>query len=396
MADKSIPKLESVTTPTSEDLALIVTDASSAPANKKSTLATFFNKIPTWLGFSTTPIVYTTGEIDVTTPVSFLSVTGSTTFSLPAGTIGQIKMLVCTVAASTPVGVLTPIASSNDGYDTLTFHEKGQSATLIYENSGWIVLSSTASNFSLGYEDFLRLEDGVGTSEGSYSATSTGEVLSQEAEDITGHLESKSFKFVLERSIGTVTTENISTKSISASTDSTDALIKQYDGTEVARIHDGAVVPTATGTSTSLSAGTGLGNRRRILTLGSGNDDNVLTLTVADSGSIIYVTPTNALSITLPLVGTNTGIWFDIIIAANFNKAFTIKTAGQEGVDNITLFCNASDAVAADVGGTDHDVLTFTNALIGSRIELINCVGGDAEEWHAYVRSMNTIDASIA
>ena len=37
MADKSITTLESVTTPTSEDLAIIVTDASTAPANKKST-----------------------------------------------------------------------------------------------------------------------------------------------------------------------------------------------------------------------------------------------------------------------------------------------------------------------------------------------------------------------
>ena len=141
MADKSIPKLESVTTPTSEDLAIVVTDVSTAPANKKSTLATFFNKIPTWLGFSTTPIVYTTGEIDVTTPVSFISVTGTTTFTLPAGTTGQIKILVCTVATSTPVGTLTPIASANDGYDTIIFNEVGQSATLIYENSGWIVIS---------------------------------------------------------------------------------------------------------------------------------------------------------------------------------------------------------------------------------------------------------------
>ena len=141
MADKSIPKLESVTTPTSEDLAIIVTDVSSTPANKKSTLATFFNKIPTWLGFSTTPIVYTTGEIDLTTPVSFISVTGTKTFTLPAGTTGQIKILVCTVAASTPAGTLTPIASANDGYDTIIFNEVGQSATLIYENSGWIVIS---------------------------------------------------------------------------------------------------------------------------------------------------------------------------------------------------------------------------------------------------------------
>jgi len=141
MADKSIANLGKVSTPTSEDLTLLVTDVSTKPTNKKLTLATFFNKIPTWLGFSTTPIVYTTGEIDVTTPVSFISVTGTTTFTLPAGTIGQIKILVCTVAASTPVGTLTPIASANDGYDTIIFNEKGQSATLIYENSGWIVLS---------------------------------------------------------------------------------------------------------------------------------------------------------------------------------------------------------------------------------------------------------------
>ena len=162
MADKSIPKLESVTTPTSEDLAIIVTDVSSAPANKKSTLATFFNKIPTWLGLSTTPIVYTTGEIDVTTPVSFLSITGEVTFSLPAGSTGQIKILVCTVAASTPVGTLTPIASANDGYDTIVFDTKGQSVTLIYSNSSWIILSANfdfANGFRAGNADLIINED---------------------------------------------------------------------------------------------------------------------------------------------------------------------------------------------------------------------------------------------
>ena len=329
MADKSITKLDSLVTPASEDLAILVTDAATAPNNKKSTLATFFNKIPTWLGFSTTPVVYTVGEIDVTTPVSFLSVTGSTTFSLPAGTIGQIKMLVCTVAASTPVGVLTPIANANDGYNTITFNAKGQAVTLIYENSGWIILSQSLQ--------FGKLPDAV------------------------------------------------------------DSVINQFDGTEVARVHDGAVVPTAAGTSTSLAAGTGFGNRRRILTLGSGNDDNTLTLTAADSGSIIYVTPTNAVTLILPLVGTDTGLWFDIIIAANANKAFLIKTSGQDGADNITMFCTAAgNGDTGDVGGSDHDILTFTNSLIGSRIELINCAGGAAEEWHAYVRSMNTIASTIA
>tara|TARA_B100000780_G_scaffold259972_1_gene211353 strand:- start:250 stop:366 length:117 start_codon:yes stop_codon:yes gene_type:complete len=38
MADKSIAKLESVTTPTSEDLAILVTDAASAPTLIKNQL----------------------------------------------------------------------------------------------------------------------------------------------------------------------------------------------------------------------------------------------------------------------------------------------------------------------------------------------------------------------
>ena len=178
--------------------------------------------------------------------------------------------------------------------------------------------------------------------------------------------------------------------------DGADATLTQFDGTEVARVHDGAVVPTAAGTSTSLSAGTGFGNRRRVLTLGSGNDDNTLTLTAADSGCIVYLTPTNAVSLILPLIGTETGFWCDVIIAANFNKAFNIKTSGQDGADNITVHNVATDDTTIDVGGTDHDILTFTNALIGSRIELINCAGGAAEEWHAYVRTMNAVDATIA
>jgi hypothetical protein len=337
MADKSIAKLESVTTPTSEDLAIVVTDAASAPVNKKSTLATLFNKIPTWLGLSTTPIVYTVGEIDVTTPVSFLSVTGSTTFSLPAGSIGQIKMLVCTVAASTPVGVLTPIANANDGYNTITFNEKGQSVTLIYENSGWIILSQTTHGLLLSPN---RVIQGL--------------------------------------------------------SDAKDIVVNQYDGTEVARIHDGAVEPTQAGTSTSFSAGTGFGYRRRVLTLGSGDDDNTLTLTAADSGSIIFVTPTNNIAIILPLVGTETGIWFDIIVADKINKDFDIKTSGQDGADNISMRSDATDAVLVDVGAADHDILTIDNMLEGSRIELINVQGGDAELWHAYIRSNDTVDGSIA
>ena len=195
----------------------------------------------------------------------------------------------------------------------------------------------------------------------------------------------------------TVANQNKTGNTVQSNVDGVDTVFKQYDGTEVARIYDGAVVPTVSGTTYTLSAGTGFGFRRRILTFDSGAGGSNLTLTAADSGSIIYVTPTEPVDLILPLVGTETGLWFDIIFAAKVNKAFEIKTSGQDGNDNITLMNQyVGPSQNFDVGGSDHDVLYIANANIGTRIEIINCAGGAAEKWHAYVRSLGSQAATIS
>jgi hypothetical protein len=181
---------------------------------------------------------------------------------------------------------------------------------------------------------------------------------------------------------------------LSADTNGTDVTFKQFDGKEVARIHDGAVLPTVAGTSTSLTAGTGIGTRRRVLTLGSGGDDNILTLTAADSGSVIFATPTNNLTITLPLVGTETGMFFKIVIADKIAKTFKIKTSGDAGD---TFFLRAQSL--ADNGATSdvtvgNDVLIITNNLEGSWVNLTNVAGGDAEIWLAEVFTGDTATAT--
>jgi hypothetical protein len=145
MADKIIPNLPKTEATTFDDLLLVVDTPSESPTNKKISLANFFNKIPTWLGFSQSPATFTSGAIDVTTPISFVSVTGTKAYTLAAGSDGQLKILICTVAASTPVGVITPLASASDGYNTITFNAVGENATLIYSNSGWNVLSCSGS-----------------------------------------------------------------------------------------------------------------------------------------------------------------------------------------------------------------------------------------------------------
>jgi hypothetical protein len=173
-------------------------------------------------------------------------------------------------------------------------------------------------------------------------------------------------------------------------TDALDNPIQQSDGTEIARIHQGDVVPTAAGTSTSLSAGTGFGLRHRVLTLGSGNDDNTLTLTAADSGSIIFITPTNAVAITLPLVGTETGMFFKLVIADKINKALTVSTTGTDGNDKFYMRCQtlADDGATMDIAG---DTLTLTNMLEGSWINLTCVAGAAAEIWLAEVFSNDTV-----
>ena len=194
----------------------------------------------------------------------------------------------------------------------------------------------------------------------------------------------------------TVANQNKTGNTVQSNVDGVDTVFKQYDGTEVARIYDGAVVPTVSGSTYTLTAGTGFGFRRRILTLSAGGGNN-LTLTAADSGAIIYVTPTEPVDLILPLVGTETGIWFEIIFAAKVNKAFEIKTSGQDGNDNITVMNQyVGPSQNFDVGGSDHDVLYIANANIGTRIEIINCAGGAAEKWHAYVRSLGSQAATIS
>ena len=195
-----------------------------------------------------------------------------------------------------------------------------------------------------------------------------------------------------------ITAGNMQASTLQALTDGSDVAIKQYDGTEVGRIHDGGVLPSVSGSgSPTLTGGTGFGFRRRILTLDSGSSSADLTLTAADSGSIIYVTPTEPVDVILPLVGTETGLWFEVIFAAKINKAFEIKTSGQDGNDNITLMNQyVGPSQNFDVGASDHDVLYIANANIGTRIEIINCAGGAAEKWHAYVRSLGSQQATIS
>ena len=141
MADKKITALTATTAGLVADLAHIVTDVATNPTNKKVTLLNFFNKVPTFLGFSGTGIqAYTSATSAVTATGGLILVTTPSTNTTPAlanGTPGQMVTLVMDVDGG-GLSIITPDTLS--GGASVTFTDVGDSVSLIFTATrGWVI-----------------------------------------------------------------------------------------------------------------------------------------------------------------------------------------------------------------------------------------------------------------
>jgi len=183
-------------------------------------------------------------------------------------------------------------------------------------------------------------------------------------------------------------------------TTSGETIVKQ-GSVEVARTRLATNLPGAAGTSTTItSLSTGLAYKKRVIAVGSGNNDNVYTLTAADSGAVIAITPTNNLVINLPLVGTNDiGMHFEFVMIAKANKSIEIRTSGTDDNDNFLMFqlisnsTQSNNCVNFDGAG---DVLSLDNLGLGSQVHMTCVAGGAAEKWVTRVFSSDTVAATVA
>ena len=175
-------------------------------------------------------------------------------------------------------------------------------------------------------------------------------------------------------------------------TDGQDVAIKQFDGIEVARIHDGdtnSVTSSGTGAST-LSGGTGKGGfgfRRPVYGVTAGVDDESIELTLQHSGAIVKVTGAAFdLDLKLPAVPVGCeGFHVDVAIITSFSGTnnLEISTNGASG-DAIYMYMNTAGTSGVDVDG--GDVITFTNDVpVGTLCRLTCIEGGSAEKWIAEV-----------
>ena len=193
---------------------------------------------------------------------------------------------------------------------------------------------------------------------------------------------------------------------IQSLTDVYDMTLKQYDGDEVARIHDGATAATIETGTKDLTAGAagkgGFGFRRPVYNLTPASDDQACALALKHSGSIIMITgAAYDMDITLPAIAAGEEGWHvTIVVTTAFSSAknLEVKTNGDSG-DTIHLYGAAASTSGSDVAGGDV-VRTQAAPVAGTKLEFTCLKGGAAEQWICEYLvpsgSAPTVEAAIA
>ena len=147
MADKKITALTELSSGSlaSTDLFHVVDDQSGTPINKKITVASVFNAIPTFLGLNSVVTYTSTGAIALTEAISIINPSASNCVMTLAdsSTVGQHKQIVCLSVANTCSVELTTTIGTGHIY---TFGAVGETLTIVWTGSnGWAVFAGAGN-----------------------------------------------------------------------------------------------------------------------------------------------------------------------------------------------------------------------------------------------------------
>ena len=169
---------------------------------------------------------------------------------------------------------------------------------------------------------------------------------------------------------------------------SQDLTIEQFDGSEVAKIHDGGA---AQSDADITAVGYGFGFKHPVLQVTADGGDKTVTLEAGQSGTIIHCdADTNNIIFNLPSIDASNkaGIHYTFVntTAVNGSKTVKINTNGTDGNDKFLMYGFNGATPITDVAG---DTLTIPNSAAIGTVVRITCLASGAsntaEIWLAEV-----------
>ena len=159
MADKKITALTELASGSlaSTDLFHVIDDPSGTPINKKITVASVFNAVPTFLGLNSVTTYDADGAVALTEAISLIDGADADALLTLANstTTGQIKMFAVTSTTNTTDLDLTTTLGQGVTY---TFQGIGETMTIMWTGAAYAVMTIAANITVTNYTGLTTID----------------------------------------------------------------------------------------------------------------------------------------------------------------------------------------------------------------------------------------------